>query len=309
MTDQAEQLRSLVQAAPTVGAKPQAVGMPLVVVTGCRAGVGATTVAANIGAVLADQGARVLIVDAAGERSNMTEIVGLRSRGEFALADVLEGKCEAADAIVAGPAGVKLLLALEGKSARRESATSARRIVDRRDAATVEHKSLMSALKPLRGAFDVIVIDAGAGLSPAAQRLWLRAPLVVLTTTSDDAAVMDAYAAVKRHVISARGATCENIRVLVNRAENDRAAADAHRRLAKCCQRFLRQNVAALPALPRSEDCEVASVGRHPRVWESPNSEFGHAVMWLGRAIGDVLETTLRAVETKSQPPRHTARR
>jgi len=151
-------------------------------------------------------------------------------------------------------------------------------------------------LKSLRGAFDVMVIDAGAGLSRTARRIWLRAQLALLVTTSDDAAVMDAYAATKLHVVGARDATCENVRVLVNQAESDRAAADAHRRLTNCCQRFLRQSVAALPALPRFGDVDDVRVGQHPRVWDAPSSEFGHAVMWLGRAIGDVLEANVPTV-------------
>ena len=56
-------------------------GPPMVVVTGGRAGVGATTVAVNLAAVLADRGERVLVVDAAEERSNLAESAGVRSDG------------------------------------------------------------------------------------------------------------------------------------------------------------------------------------------------------------------------------------
>jgi Mrp family chromosome partitioning ATPase len=91
MPDQAEHLRSLVQAAPGVRAKPAVKGTPLVVVTGSRKGVGATTVAVNVGAVLADRGTRVLVVDAAGERSNMMEIAGVHSASKFTLSDASSG--------------------------------------------------------------------------------------------------------------------------------------------------------------------------------------------------------------------------
>jgi MinD-like ATPase involved in chromosome partitioning or flagellar assembly len=159
----------------------------------------------------------------------------------------------------------------------------------------------LAALKSLRGAFDVMVIDAGVGLSRLARRLWLRAQLVLLVTSADDAAVMDAYAALKRHVVGAPGAMCANIRLLVNQAENDRVAEDAQRRLENSCQRFLKQNVAAAPSLPlwdgyddalrQPRDIE-AGTRRHPRVWEAPNSEFGHAVLWLGRAVEDALQAS-----------------
>jgi flagellar biosynthesis protein FlhG len=159
---------------------------------------------------------------------------------------------------------------------------------------------MLAALKSLQNEFDVTVIDAGAGLSRMARRLWLRATLVLLVTTSDDAAVMDAYAAMKRHVVGTRDASCENIRVLANRASSDREAADAHRRLANCCQRFLRQDVAAVPALPCWEGREDGSAGRHPRVWEAPNSEFGHAALWLGRAVEDVLDAEVQSARSGS---------
>jgi flagellar biosynthesis protein FlhG len=155
--------------------------------------------------------------------------------------------------------------------------------------------------------FDVMVVDTGAGLSRTARRLWLRAQLVLLVTTSDDAAVMEAYAATKRHVTGAQDARCENVRLLVNKVESDRIADDAQRRLSHCCQRFLRQSVAALPALPRWDGREDASVGQHPRVWEGPNSKFGHAVLWLGRAIGDVLEVNDGSVVEFARIPRRQA--
>ncbi|MCI0333756.1 MAG: AAA family ATPase [Planctomycetes bacterium] len=292
MPDQAEKLRHLIQS-PTPAAAPAApAGAPLVVVTGARAGVGATTVAVNLGAVLADRAKRVLVVDAADEGPNMREIAGVRTTTEYSLADVLGGKCEIADAITPGPAGT-MLLAARGRvrrggrecESRRDSPTCSRSNLPSR-----AQQDLVARLHSLHNDFDIIIIDTGNGPSPSTRRLWLRAQLALLVTTPDDAIVMDAYAAIKLHTTGARDATTTSIRLLVNMSENDRAAENAHRRLTNCCQRFLRQSVAALPPLPRYEECEDASEGLWLRVWESPNSEFGHAALWLGRAVSDALE-------------------
>jgi flagellar biosynthesis protein FlhG len=300
MGDQADKLRNLVQAAPVVSAAVGG-GAPIVVVTGCKAGVGATTVAVNVAAVLADRGMRVLVLDADEERSSMAEIAGLRTSSDYTLADAIAGKCSVADAVVAGPGGVKILTArgrVASKRATERRGVAGKASEFRRNSATWD-KQLLASLRALRGDYDIIVVDTGAGLSRTARRLWLRAQLALLVTTGDDAAVMDAYAAVKLHVVGARDATCENLRVLVNQVESERAAADAVRRLTNCCQRFLRQSVAALPALPLFGDREdvlrhaptvTAGVRLHPRVWELPDSQFGHAVLWLGRAVGDVME-------------------
>ena len=283
MPDQADHLRYLIHTAPPAAhAAPD--GLPMVVVTGGRVGVGATTVAVNLAAALADRGERVLMVDAADEGSNMTEIAGVRSTIDYSLADVLAGNCKIVDAITPGPVGTSLLTTRGRASVKWKCESAAA------DSPTWQ-RQLMTELQSLRGDFDAMVIDTGAGLSAVARRLWLRAQLVLLVTNPDDAAVMDAYAAVKRHATGARDVMCENIRLLVNQSDSDRLAADAHRRLSDCCRRFLGCDVIALPPLPRHG--EDASEGLYPRVWDEPNSPFGHAALWLARAVSDSLAQKL----------------
>ncbi len=278
MGDQADSLRRLIETAMPA-APVTARGPALVAVTGSGAGVGATTVAVNLAAALVKQSKRVLLVDGSEGGSKMAEIAGVRSTGDFSLGDVLVGKCKMGDALLEGPAGTTLLL-------------NHQRRPKKADASRQRKQSLLAELQAFGDRFGVIVIDSGSGATTATRRLWLRAALAVLVSTTDDAAVMDAYAALKRHTLGARGTTCGHIRLLVNRAETDRIAADAHRRLTNCCQRFLRQSVTALPALP-TLDCEDASVGMWPRVWEAPNSEFGRAALWLGRGVSDAVETAM----------------
>ena len=78
--DQADKLRLMVgQAAPET---IERVGndVPLVVVTGARASVGATTVALNLAAVLADRGERVLLLDGALRRGETGDSILPRRR-------------------------------------------------------------------------------------------------------------------------------------------------------------------------------------------------------------------------------------
>jgi len=77
MPDQAAKLRQVIDTAMPC-APAVATGPPMIVVTGGRAGVGTTTVAVNLAAVLADRGERVLLVEAAEQRANMREIAGVR---------------------------------------------------------------------------------------------------------------------------------------------------------------------------------------------------------------------------------------
>jgi flagellar biosynthesis protein FlhG len=271
MPDQADKLRSMVTtAAPSSAAGD---GLPMIVVTGGRAGVGTTTVALNLAAVLADRGERVLLVDGAQQRNEMLEPAGLRRDVEYGLSDVLTGKCAIGEAIVQGPAGVRMLLNRWNPRAARDFSRS-------------EQQRLLTELQSLNEGLDLIVLDAGRRVTSWSQRFWSRARLIVLVTTPDDAAVLDAYAAIKQ---SAADAVPLPLRLLVNQAESDAAATDAQRRMEAACQRLLSRPLPALPALPRHLASEFLGAPASPRVWEMPNTPFGHAALWLGRAVSDYL--------------------
>jgi flagellar biosynthesis protein FlhG len=270
MTDQADKLRSFAgRRAPAE--EPAGSGLPMVVVTGARAGVGATTVALNLAAVLADRGGHVLLVDAAPQRHDTGESIVARRDVEYGLGDVMAGKCGAQDAIVTGAGGLQMLLQ------RWASRTAP-------DQSRQAHERLMGELQSLEGRFDLIVVDAGRGLTPWSQRFWSQGKLIVLVTTPDDDAVLDAYATIKQ---TAANGDQPPVRLLVNQAESAAEADRAHRRIDKSCQRFLSRPMPALPALVRHE-ADNMGVRRPPRVWEMPNTPFGHAVLWLGRAVGDL---------------------
>jgi flagellar biosynthesis protein FlhG len=276
MPDQADQLRTLVDTAGPCAREAQD-GPAIVVVAGGRAGLGVTTVAANLAAALSRAGRRVLVVEAVEERSALAAAMGVRKTGEYSLADVMAGECEIADAIVDGPAGVSIVA--QGRQSIR------RKIASRRDAATVAER-LLAGLASLARDVDTIVVDAGCVSNAPVRRLWLRSSMVVLVTTSEGPAILDAYAMLKQSALDASG---PDVRLLVNQCENERASAAAQKRFASACERFLGRSVPALPALPRDASCAHAGDRAWLRMWEGADTEFGRAALWLGRAVGDVL--------------------
>ncbi|MCI0491656.1 MAG: AAA family ATPase [Planctomycetes bacterium] len=273
MPDQAEHLRQLV----TVAVPPANVaGPPMIVVTGGQGGVGATTVAMNLAAAIADRGERVVLVDAARHHANLTQLVGICPSNDSTLGDVLSGKIAAADALVPGPSG-SMLLAGHSASGSRP------------DFSRLAQQRLLVQLRAMKDIADLLIVDTGSGLSPWTQRFWQRSRLVIVVTTSDDIAVMDTYAAIKLGIPDQVDA---DIRLLVNRSESDRLTARVEHRLETACQRFLRRTVSALPSLPaQGTTRERGFDQRPPRVWESPDSPFGHATLWLGQAVSDLLDT------------------
>jgi MinD-like ATPase involved in chromosome partitioning or flagellar assembly len=258
MSDQAATLRSLALDLPEVE-DSHADAPPLVVVSGARPGVGVTTIVANLGAALADAGLRTVLVDAANNGQSLARTCDV----------VLPDKRN--QPLVKAPSGA--LLIHQSEYAPASDGDSRRHA-----------RELATALQSVRHEADVFVVDAGSGVSAMTRRLWRQARLVLLATTPDDQAVMDSYAHIK---LAGKDADCD-IRILVNQCENARAASRAVSRIAAACDRFLHRAVKAAPALPPSS--ETGSQFKiAPRVWDAPESPFGHAALWLGRSVIDAL--------------------
>jgi flagellar biosynthesis protein FlhG len=285
MSDQAEKLRRLTKGGsdpPFVEAAP----LPMVVVAGARKGVGATTVAVNLAAAIADRGERVVVVDAAEGGNNLANVAGVGRETRHCVADVVNGKCGVADALVDGPMGIRVLVNSGRIGIESDRETRRNSLVGAGESPRAGQQRLLGSIDALCDKVDLVVVDAGFGLTAWTRRFWLRAQCVVLVTTSDDASVMDSYSAIKSCAVNG---ICPVVRLVVNREINGAAAGDAQRRVQNACQKFLSLSVEALPALPLDEGNFAAGANRGPRVWKEPNSAFSRATLWLGRAVSETL--------------------
>jgi flagellar biosynthesis protein FlhG len=270
MSDQADSLRQLIaDNAPCP--EIEATGPPMIVVTGGKGGVGTTTVSLNLAAALTHNGHRTVLVDLA-HHADLAHLAGVEVASGNTVSEVAEGKCSIADALQPGPAGTVLIA---GSWAPANAPDWAPATLNR----------LLSQLAELRDQADVLIVDSGSGMSTWTHRLWQRAALVLLVTTVEDVGIMDAYATIKQ---AGTGSCSPEIRVLVNRFEFATSAADAERRIAAACRRFLGRTVRPAPRLPRCEDAG-STIATIPRSWESPKSPFGRSVSQLGRFAADVL--------------------
>lgn len=270
MSDQADKLRQLVYASAPVVRDGLAIP-PTIVVSGGKGGVGSTTAAINLAAALAQSGRRTVLVDAA-PHPDISSALGIEVERGLSLEYVLTGAVEAVDALVSGPAGVSVLA---GQWAPDAAPDRSPRSVDR----------LLEQLQTLEALADALVVDAGSGVNHWTRRLWQEATLVLVVTTPDDMAVMDAYAVIKHGIESDHE---QDIRLLVNACRDAVTATDVQSRIAAACRRFLSRVVGRAPLLPRHIS-EFGAGSAPPLAWEEPSSPFARSVHQLGRFAGDVL--------------------
>lgn len=186
-----------------------------------KGGTGKSILSSNLAVLRAQRGERVLLVDFDAGLANAHLLLGLAP--QYDLSHVLQGQVDAQDALVGGPAGVKLL---SGGVGRHILANPTRRELDR----------LFKALSPLEDQFDLIVIDHGAGVSYTTVTHLAAASVLLLVTNHEVTALSDGYALYKRaHLAN----PAIRVGLVLNRVPDEGRALSAWERFQGASQRFL----------------------------------------------------------------------
>ena len=274
MRDQADGLRRLMMnrsaaAAGAAGAAgPGRAGGKMVVVTSGKGGVGKTSLSTNLAVASAMLGRQVLLVDADFGLANVDIMLGLSPR--VTIADVMAGRRSFAEAVMKGPAGVRVLPGASG-------------IVSMAGMGSLERMRFVEGLRNLAAGMDLVVVDTGAGIGDAVVRLGAEADEVVIVSTTEPTAVTDAYATLK--VIWQSGGAAKS-RVWINMArgalEGDRMAG----RICSVAKRFLGGlEVGRLPTIEDDPSVRRAVRLKEPFVVSSPRSQAARSVSLAARAI------------------------
>ena len=267
MPDQAHGLRNLMFRMTERKKPPHRSPPRLVVTVGAKRGVGATTVAVNLAATLAHQGQRVLLVDSHLQRGNVATLAGLDNHAQHNLLDVMQGRCTANEALRAGPAG---MMVLPGNWVAELAS----------DVPPQGLTRLQEQLKSLQAQTDLIVLDVGAGANLASSQFAPIADQLLVVTTCDAIAVMDAYATIKLLCAKRRAA---QLSLVTNQATDAELATDVYDRVAQSSLRFLALPIAHAGSVPSCDS--VAGSSTSPAVLESPASPASQGLrrlaMWL----------------------------
>lgn len=262
MIDQASELRKLVLQSAREQAAQAGPAPRMIVVTSGQGGVGVTSLAVNLSVALAEQGSRVVIVDA-DPRAEVAALCGLDRQGPGE--EVLVARRDIHEVLRRGPAGIQIvprLFAPDSQEAHSEPG----------------QQRLLRQFRGLGRHAELLVLDAGDGTSGFVRRCCQAADDVVLVTTRDSIAVTETYVRIKT-TLAPPGST--HLHLVVNRCGPEGPEGDVHRRLDRSCRRFLNRPISLLGAVPEDESVRQAAAAATPFVLSHPENPAARAVTKL----------------------------
>jgi flagellar biosynthesis protein FlhG len=239
----------------------------IITVTSGKGGVGKTSFAVNLATELAVRGHRSVLIDADLGLANAHILCGSTAQKSFDL--FLDGKAKLADIVQTGPAGMKLISGGSGiaEMANLDAAGRAR---------------ITDAILRLRPHCDVIVIDTGAGVAHSVTDFVMIADQTIVVTTSNFAAIADAYGIIK---VSVQAGSTAPMHLVVNRVRSPEEADQVFKKIRGCTERFLDFNLEWLGLLPEDNATNNAVQKRVPFVISFPDSV---ATRYMKRMVASV---------------------
>jgi flagellar biosynthesis protein FlhG len=231
---------------------PSQRGFRIVAVTSGKGGVGKTTISVNLALALHHRDHRVLLVDADMGLGNVHVLVGKQPKRT--LANFVAGQGSIVDAILPGPNGMDILY---GGSGMPHLANLTR----------TQMQSFVHELTKLSDSYDFVIVDTAAGIAPNVLDYLSIADEILVVTTPDLSAILDAYGMIKSVRESHLPA---EIHGLVNQVADEKEANAVFSRLSACTQKFLSYTPRPIGFVEKDERILQAGRRRVPYILEDP---------------------------------------
>ena len=259
MTDQAQHLRELVW-------KSKQTARVLAVTSG-KGGVGKTSTSVNLAIALAARGQEVVLLDADLGLANVEVLMGLTSI--YNIEHVIEGERTLSEILVQGPGGIKVV---PGSSGFAQVA----------DLSTIGRERILEGMRALEREVDFIIIDTMAGIGKNAVSFTTAADEVILVTTPEPSAIVDAYAMLKTIYANREDAV---LRLMVNMVASEAQGKAVAGKLANVSQQYLDRNLSVLGYLPRDMHVSQAVMQSAPFSLKYPNAPVSQGVHRLAARL------------------------
>lgn len=223
-------------------------------ITSGKGGVGKTNVVVNLAVALARLRHRVVVLDADFGLGNVDVLLGLAPQAH--LGHVLAGDKTMREVIVEGPEGIHIIPASSGL----------RELTVLSD---THWMRLETGLRALAEDYDFLLVDTAAGIADNVIDLLATTDRVLIVTSPEPTAVVDAYAMIK--VLTANGVQTD-LGVLVNDARDAEEASTVFRQLQVAAERFLNRRVHSYGFVAHDPNVREAVCLQQPVVFQHPQS-------------------------------------
>lgn len=237
-------------------------------VTSGKGGVGKTSFSSNLALTLARTGKRVIVLDADLGLANLHLVLGVQPR--YHLEHVMRGEKTLRDILYPGPGGVLIIAGGSG-------------IVELANLDEATRLTFLEGLKSLDTLADIILIDTGAGLSRSVMAFLAAVEEIIVVTTPEPTAVMDAYATIK--VTRAQNPDA-HLRLIVNMARTPQEAQETAERLNRLSRQFLQGELDYLGGIPYDQSVGQAVRTRIPFVLGAPHTAASQAIEQVAAQLG-----------------------
>ncbi len=244
-----------------------------IVVGSGKGGVGKSVVSVMLAAAAAERGRDVLLFDGAQNLANLHVLLGIGPRDS--IESVLHGRVRVEGLVQPVAEHLWLLPA--------ESGAEGLYALD-----ALERARLHCRLAGLFRLYQVVIVDAGGGIEPVVRAATLGADRVLVVTTPEPTALMDAHALVKMLSLQAPHV---GIDVVVNRCGNEPEGQDAFAKLAAASERFLNRRLHLVAIL--LEEPSIAAAVREPRRFMARlmETQAAHTIRDARLDLLDLVET------------------
>lgn len=227
-----------------------------------KGGVGKSNIISNTAIALAGKGFKVAILDMDLGLANLDILLGMSPR--FNLTHVMSGQKKMTDIIIPGPNNIMFIPGASGVS----------RLANLN---REERDFLIQNFSELETMADIILIDTGAGLGDNVLHFALSSQALIVVTTAEPTARMDAYAMIK--TVHSRDEALPIYVVVNNVSPNE--AKQVYHSLKDVSQKHLSTSPTYLGHIPTDPKVPQAVKKRRPFFLEFPNSSASKSILEL----------------------------